>query len=168
MVLVQNTTRIRSRYMLAHPCHTVPMNDPINDPQHSRNTNDLLVKFLEMTIKDSHSLMVVRSLGLERVRKASARRRRLWPRLMSLQRHICLLQHSKLRHEGGVLVCAPVRSWVEGGGERPVQKTDSIQFNSQSHGTMTLTQQARPRASRAAIGGHSRLPHLNKIGRAHV
>ena len=37
----------------------------------------------------------------------------------------------------------------------------SIQFNSLSHGTMTLTQQARPQASRAAIGGHSRLPHLN-------
>ena len=33
-----------------------------------------------------------------------------------------------------------------------------IQFNSLSHGTMTLTQQARPQASRAAIGGHSRLP----------
>ena len=31
----------------------------------------------------------------------------------------------------------------------------SIQFNSQSHGTMTLTQQARPQAPRAAIGGHS-------------
>ena len=32
-----------------------------------------------------------------------------------------------------------------------------IQFNSLSHGTMTLTQQARPQAPRAAIGGHSRL-----------
>ena len=48
MVLVQNTTRIRSRCMLAHPCHTVPINDPINDPinQHAGNTDDLLVIIL--------------------------------------------------------------------------------------------------------------------------
>ena len=36
----------------------MPINNPINDPQHSSNTNDPLVKILEMTIEDSHSLMV--------------------------------------------------------------------------------------------------------------
>ena len=49
----------RSRYILARPIHAtlcaVPINDPINDPQYSSNTNDPLVNILLMTITDSHS-----------------------------------------------------------------------------------------------------------------
>ena len=44
----KNHQNTRSRYILAHPCHTVPINDPINDPinQHAGNTDDLLVIIL--------------------------------------------------------------------------------------------------------------------------